>query len=98
MLRSIVHRECDRDLLVKTVDPLLLEIRTDIECQTVNRGCQQLTLGDQIASSTVGVGFLTSDPFPSRILRLSIEPHRDTGGRPSDRNIEYVCCYSAHNR
>lgn len=60
MLGRIVDGESDRHFLVKTVDFVVSEVVTDIECETVNCRHQRLTNGKQIARPAVAVRFLAA--------------------------------------
>ena len=97
MLRRIFHVECDRDLLIETVDLAAAEISLDIEYESVNSCRQLLALGYQFARPAVIVRFLSSDSFPTAVVRLAIKPYQDAGRRAAYRNIKNVCGYSAHN-
>lgn len=97
MLRRIVDDKSDRDFLVKSIDLAVAEVGSHVECETVSRCDQWLAFRNEIAHATVGVRFPGSDRIPSAIVRLPLEPDRYAGRRPADRNIQNMCCYSAHS-
>ena len=97
VLRRIAYNKGDRNFAVKGIDLAVSEIGTDVERQTVNSVNQSSTIGDQVAGSAVGIGRLIAERFPVSIACLTLERYGDAGRRPPDRNIENVCCYTAHN-